>query len=146
MAAKRLYELKDEIATPSDVAYYIRETLDPTGMELEHNQLNAVIEAASGSLVWAVTACRFLVYFLIQRGPSDIGTRGRLVQWVLKSGRGLPALYQVILDTFARFTSPKHMLLGIRASMGIVEPLSLSLWYKFAPPIFHDNMSSVIDL
>lgn len=146
MISRNIGKLGDEVATPSDVAYYIRKTLRQTGLRLGERQIGLVIEAAGNSLVWAVSACRYLRFIQILHGPQD-EAHDRMVQWVCKNvfqpKPDLSTLYGAILTTLHGYISFDEIRSAIKASMGITLPVRLSALREIASSHFRSSTLAV---
>lgn len=87
-----VYSLEPRIS-PQDVASYIRHCLRPA-RGLEHGHLDLLIEMADDSLVWAATACR---YIMAGNEFHAMALRHRRLEKTINSDGSFDALYTLIM-------------------------------------------------
>lgn len=136
-AAQNLGKLDDSIARPSDVAYYIRHTLEHDDFGISDADTNNIIKCAAGSLVWAVTACRFFLTFSPYDTSQNQSLRRAHIQRVIKSGGGsLPALYTIILDSCFGFATFALMHANVYSCISLWKPIRWGTLSKLHPSLF----------
>lgn len=137
MAARQLGELDDSIAKPNDVSYYIQRTLEEGNLAIGTREIAKIVECAGGSLVWAVTACRFFLYFTPHQNSHHQDTRHALIRRVINSGGGrLPVLYGIILDHYSKFTTSANVYANVHSCISLREPVRWVTLCKIAPHLF----------